>query len=410
MIPRNSRINAYGSGANALLNNRRHSRKIREKIIFVLFSIYFSIGILRASNIGFPYWTKFSQIFQLSSLILILVISFFRADNTHTRIRPTIWILFFVGIANLIITKHTFVLAFAILFFGFQKTNFHKLLKDYLTVLNIVFFFVVTLSMIGIIPIGISERENLIRYNLGFQTATLAPSIFFFIVLGHVYLHQKKTSFLYLFFAMVVSIMLYVFTNTRTGFYLTLSICILCLLNKIFSFKSIFRKRTKHSSFNIFIISVPLIALIAEFCLVGYYSTYTEMAFHLNESLSGRLSLTWNLLQTDGFSLFGKNIPSMVNSTYYQSDICYLYYGLNYGIIFMVFTVILEMLVIKKAIRTGDVWLWLAILFIIIDGIFEPYLLDPKYQIFTFIIIDDVLFKKKPSFNNAVARTRRRGE
>lgn len=371
-----------------------YSSEGEKKAIFVMFAIYFVTGILRSTNIDFPYWTTIGQLIQLSMLGLILLLSLLDVFQGFVKLHPIVWILLLTGVINFILTKHTFVLGFAILFLGFSNMNFKSLLKNYLIVLNVTFIAIVLCSLIGIIPIGTSERTDTIRYNFGFSTSTLAASIFFFIVLGHVYLNQKRTSYLYLLIAVAVAGIIYYFSDTRTGFFLTLFVCVLCALDKVIPFDEIFSRWTSHSVFNALIICIPLFVLILDFYLVHYYSTGTALAYRLDSIMSTRLSLSWNLVKTEGFSLFGKDIPRNVNGSYYQSDICYLYYGFNYGIVTMVFAVVSEMLMIRKSIKTKESWLCIVVMFLVLDGMFEPYLLDYKYQIFTFVLVDGFLSKK----------------
>lgn len=356
------------------------------RINFILFSVYFVIGILRGTNLDFPHWNSIAQVIQFGCLGIILIVVLIEYINAKIRLHPIAILFFLVGMMNLLVTKHTLILSFSVFFFGFANFDFKDLLKKYLIVLAVAFALIEIMAFTNIIPMGYSARTDMIRYNMGFKTSTLAPAIFFFLVLGLVYLLQEKIPVVLLLALLFVAILFYKLTDTRTGFYLTVALILLSFLYKFEAIRNLLGKVFQTKLIKILCLVFPLFILVIDFALVGYYSTFTPLAFKLNNLLSTRLSLSLNLIETYGFSLFGQIIPSTVQGEYYQSDICYLYYGLNYGILSLIMTLYLHIRTIHYGLKKNDVWLVLSLLFIVLDGIFEPYVLDYKYQIFCMIL------------------------
>lgn len=368
------------------LDINQNEAERENQINFILFSIYLVLGLLRGTNLDFPYWNTLAQIVQFGCLGVILIVVFVEYINSKIKLNPIGILFFLIGMLNLVVTKHTLILSFSIFFFGFANFEFKDLLKKYLLVLAVTFALIEILAFTNIIPMGYSARTDMVRYNMGFKTSTLASAIFFFLVLGLVYLLQERIPIILLLALFLISVVLYKLTDTRTGFYLTVFLLLLSFLYKFCTIRNILNKVFQTKLIKILCIIFPIFILIADFSLVGYYSTFTPLAFKLNNLLSTRLSLSLNLINTYGFSLFGQVIPSTFQGEYYQSDICYLYYGLNYGILSLLMTLYLHIKTIHYGLEKNDIWLVLSLLFVVLDGIFEPYVLDYKYQIFCMIL------------------------
>ena len=369
----------------------QNQAEIENRINFSAFSVYLIIGLLRATNLDFPHWSLVAQVLQFAMLFLILFVVFLEVINRKIRLKPIPLAFLAIGLVNALITRHTLILSFAIFFFGFSNCRFEKLIKGYLIVLGMTFFVIEVLAFLDIIPMAYSSRTDVLRYNMGFRTSTLAPAIFFFFALGLVYLLQERIPVFVLLALLLGSFLLYQLTDTRTGFFLTVLLVFLAYLYRFESIRSFSKKLFSMKWMKFLCIFFPVFILLFDFMLIGYYSTFTSLAFRLNRLLSTRLSLSLNLIKTYGFHLFGKKIPSIVNGEYYQSDICYIYYGLNYGILALVMTLYLHIKTIQYGLKRNDVWLVVSILFVVLDGIFEPYVLDYKYQIFTMAISPSLL-------------------
>lgn len=368
---------------------------ILNRIKFVCFAVYIVVGILRSTNIDFPGWTNFSQIIQFFFLFLSFAIVLYQSIRRQIKLNWVGVVLVATGLLSLWFSRHTFMLSFAVFFCAFTTMDFKKALKRYLIILSITLGLVVVLSLFNIIEMGGAERgAGISRINFGFKTATLPNTIFFFICLGFIYLKKQKTPWLVLLLFIIITSLLYYFTNTRTGFFLTIALCVGCATDKLFNLQKVFKKMTGSKFWLVLFVSLPILFLALDFGLIKYYSTLNEMAFTLNRFFSTRLSLSLNLIQKEGFSLFGKNIPSHIDGEYYQSDICYIYYGINYGLVSLFLTLLLESLCLYRAFKTKDMWLCIAMVFVLLDGVFEPYLLDIKYQILPFILSNYLLGKK----------------
>ena len=201
------------------LDINQNEAERENQINFIFFSIYLVLGILRGTNLDFPYWNTLAQIVQFGCLGVILIVVFVEYINSKIKLNPIGILFFLIGMLNLVVTKHTLILSFSIFFFGFANFEFKDLLKKYLLVLAVTFALIEILAFTNIIPMGYSARTDMVRYNMGFKTSTLASAIFFFLVLGLVYLLQERIPIILLLALFLISVVLYKLTDTRTGLY-----------------------------------------------------------------------------------------------------------------------------------------------------------------------------------------------
>lgn len=367
-----------------------------DKIFSFLFLLYSCLGILRSTNIDIEIIPILFRYTQLLCLALIGFISIYNLVNKRIKFNFLLFLLFLSGIVNFIVTKHTFVIAFTILFISFGCVNFDKMLKKLVFLMLAILFIVIILSFLGVIRSDITYREGgRTRNSLGFSAVTLPLTILMFSYLGFIYIYKKKYTFIAALFFGASAYFLYKQTLTRTGFYLIWVIIAFAILNRIFNVEKLFFKLLKLKVINFIYIMFPLIILVVDFYLIYLYNLQNDLSFRLDYIFTTRLSLTSNLIKVYGLNLFGSNIPQVdVYGNYFQSDICYLFYGLNYGLLFLGITIFLECYMLYIGYKTKDIYLIFVIFLSVVDGMFEPYLLDYKYQIFAFLLSGYLLTDK----------------
>lgn len=379
-------------------------------VLLEFISLYIIIGIWRNSTISYIIANIDTILLYIQMFSLISIVGIFLL---YKKMKIN-WVGIFsiiLGFINFIITKHTFVLGFAILFVAFSKLDFKTTTHKLNNRIKLTLIIIILLSLLDLIPNLVSFRiGNEARYQLGFTTATLPNSILMFIFLNDIYFYQDRLSIIRVLSYICLSFILHVITDTRTGFVLVIISAIFSLiLKKSNRFNRLLEFISKRKFLRFILCCIPIIILLVEIYLVYYYSFFTPLSFKLNELLSTRLSNTLSIYLKYGVSLFGQTIITYSEGMYLGSDICYFYYIFNYGILFVAITIILQSMILKKSLVANDRYLFICMIIILIDGIFEPYLLDYKYQFFTFVISANIFISKNNVTDHQIHRVPQKG-
>ncbi len=383
-----------------------------EKAVFFAFSIYAFIGILLSTNLSFSHWGRISKGIQFACLGVIGIAFLFLFFRGEIVIRPIAILLFVAGIGNFLTSRHTFILVFALLFCTFPILDFKKLIKYFAFELIFALLFVMLCSKVGIIENGIAYRGEKIRYTLGFGTTTLPLSILRFATMALFYTYQEKFSLWLVLIDFCLSLVLYYYTDTRTGLLLNTFILFVIRMDKCVPLREWFSSFSKSGLFRFLHYVLPFAILLVIFYAISRYRVDPVFSVKADGRLSGRLGFTSNLIDEYGFSLFGKKLNNFdAEGNYRGSDICYTFYGLNYGVLSLVCIIYLELKSFSYALRNKDFVLCFALLLILVDGIVEPYLADYKYQLFLFSVSAERMLspheKVKKAIQNPLTLARR---
>lgn len=361
-----------------------------EKITFGAFSLYAFIGILLSTNLTFSDWNMISKGIQFLCLGILGLVFLNLLFRRRIIIHPFAILLFIAGIGNFLTSRHTFILVFALLFCVFPYLNFKKRIRLFSFELLFSLVFVRLCSKVGIIENGIAFRGAKIRYTLGFGTTTLPLSILTFVSLAFFYTYREKFPVWLVLTDFGFSIILYYFTDTRTGLLLNTLVLFVVRLSKILPLRRWFFFWSDYSLFRVLHYLFPFFILFMIYYAISRYRVDPVFSVRADGRLSGRLGFTSNLIDEYGFSLFGKKLNNFdAEGNYRGSDICYTFYGLNYGLLSLGCIIWLELKAFAYAFRKKDLVLCFALLLILVDGIVEPYLADYKYQLFLFSVSSD---------------------
>ncbi len=373
---------------------------ITENNIKSFFLILFVVlGILRTSTINIPYFDSICKYIQITSLFILFIISFIDFIKKKIKLNLFIIILGMFSLINTIVTKHTFFLGFFVFYLSFINLDYKKAVFKLNISIIITTILIILLAITGVILNDTTTRgTDELRYLLGFKTSTLPCSILLFTLINFIIIYRDKLTWPFFLSYILFALLLYIITDTRTGFLLVILTSTIYLLSKntkIFNFIS---KFVNYKAVTVIIYLLPILIFILEASLVGIYYLENDLSFQLNKILSTRLSNTKYLIDNYSFSFFGKNIPTKLEDGFYiGSDLCYFNYLLNYGIISLLLTFYIQFNLIKKSYKSKDLILLLAIIMIIIDGFTEPYLLDYKYHFIAFISASELSLLKKSS-------------
>ncbi len=278
-----------------------------------------------------------------------------------------------------------------LLFFIFAARNTKKELVLYtvLVTVTIAFFTIIISSQLGIITDYLEINPNRIRYYLGFKYSLYGPCIFFNIVAIFIYLRKTRMTFLSFFILMSINIFLYIKTDSRLSFLITLLLILIAMALKYLKLDLVFSKRT----------DIYLLFFLTSIFFIGFgfvisyrYSSNIYFLSKINDILGNRLQLGKNAINTFGFSLFGRGIEFTGNGLnmygyksngyYNYVDNFYIHYAIQYGLLFLgLITMAISSLIIS-AKRKKDLYLALIVSVFAMKGFIDDLMLPLYYNSF----------------------------
>lgn len=262
------------------------------------------------------------------------------------------------------------------------------------------------LSQIGLIEDYIFYPELRARHSLGFEWASISPTVFLFCFLSYVYLKKEKVKLNEFFIIEIINIVLFILTDSRMPFIL------LTIMVLFFGFERMNKKRWKYSyKLKKSFLYLPFICFLLTLFASINYDSNNRIWKGLDLILSGRLRLQKKAYDLYGVSLFGNriewigySIKTIVNgaaeSSYNYVDSSYMQILFSYGIIFLIFTLCIYTNILKKAIGKKEYYTVWIIVFILIMSMTEPRLINLAYN--PFPILFSAKLKRSSSVKNEI--------
>lgn len=225
------------------------------------------------------------------------------------------------------------------------------------------------------------------RYGLGFAWCTTAPIVFYFIMLGYIYVRGRKFRWYEAVVLEAVNFWLYTQTNTRMSFFVS------TVFIAFFMIQSLWQNPWRIMAlFKGIWVAMPFICAIIS---IGASMLYVDSSLAWNKAdafFTGRLHLGYNAIQKYGFTLFGQNIKwigsSVLNATpsgYNYVDCSYLQIALNFGIIAIIAVLTIYSIAIYRACSANDYWLVFTLIFVLIHSLTEPRLYNFAFNTLSFV-------------------------
>lgn len=382
----------------------------RKKFLFVSLFIYCLIGVLRTSVIN---EIQVCSVLLNVLLILIAVILcfylFFDVIFRKIKITPFLIIGSLCAFCSLIFARNSIICFFIAFLFGLKDEDFNEIVKVVSLALFIGLVLVVFLSLIGCIESGVGHRGEQVRLKFGFVSATQSSIFFFLVCLIYNYFKKEKISYFVLLFEFIVNLAIYYFTDTRTGFALTLVIIFTSIILKLYA---LFKEKKKikggqdcktnesltcsdkvNKICSVIFALVPVLMVSAFGLLVYLYQFQSDFIIKINGILSNRLNLTYQAFLDRPLTLFGGVYNWEQNGQYIGVDSAIYYYLFNWGIIPTIFIMTVITYLFYKAFRERQYLLCFALLIMMCDGIIDRTLFDIRYNVFllSFISLDSRL-------------------
>lgn len=352
---------------------------------------YDSIGILVVKLVRY-----------LSYFFCVLSIVFKKPKFKH------LVILLFIELLLLLISiksEDKTMLLFSLILLAAYHVDEVKTIKIWLLVE--IFFVIITIifSQIGIYEDYIFSPNLRARHSLGFEWASISPTLLFHCILSYVYVYKENISYKVMILFGLFSLILFILTDSKAPFIYS----ILCIMFFLFEKKrNIFKKFIiKHKKL---IILMPLFCFLITFFITVIYDRTNQNWVLLNRIFSGRLWLQHNALDYFGYTLFGQpielvgySIKTITNGQaftgYNYVDCSYIQILLYYGVMFTFILLFGYMWFIKKNIDKFDFYTVWIIIMILLISLTEPRLINFAYNPFPILFFTKGVLSQNESIN-----------
>ena len=317
----------------------------------------------------------------LSAIITKIVVA---KDYVSYTARDKINLLMMGGLALVvsIMSDDRTPIHLLIIIVGAYGIKFEKIAKYILIGQGGAFGTILILSVIGIIPSEISYRisTDSVRLSLGFSYTTYPAILTYYFTSLYVYLRNKKLGFAEIILLLLVNVVMYFLTATRTEIILVALMLLGAVAIKMIN-KSLVERILSLAP----IVLLPLflgLSLITAY----YYDPGNSAMESMNSLLSGRLNLAHEAVSEYGIPLFGQSIEwhnwedkdvSTGEAEFNIVDNGYLSMLLNHGI---VLTAVILLGFIKISMDRRDPYLNLILCIMYVHMLLTPQMLQIIYD------------------------------
>ena len=278
-------------------------------------------------------------------------------------------------------TINTFLNVFIIIMSA-RNISFERIVRFIFIVSGLGFIITVSFAFVGVLNNSALIIENKKRYYLGFDYVSFASIYLVNIILSGFYIYtikrKKSLPWIYIVFAVMVDIFIYLLTSTRLTFGIVLMfICLYIIVEKLhiplFKEKRIWKI--------ISIVLFPVMGIIT--CWISYLYNSTDVKWIiLNKLLSNRLLLNKRALTVYGLKWFGQVIEFNTNfssgiDNYMYIDSGYMNLLIQYGIVAFIVVLTIYSFVFWNAMKREDNVLVIWLLCICIYNVVNGMLLNP---------------------------------
>lgn len=231
-------------------------------------------------------------------------------------------------------------------------------------------------------------RDENVRYSMGYLYPTFMPNFYFHLVLMYIYL-KKKLNIIEVILILVINNLIYIFTDTKSAYYLTIATVVLCYIYMKFNIYSVINgKLVKFIYFvtTVFFIIVPT-------WLSYIYNPNVNWHYELNKILTSRLSLGSTAIEKYGLSLFGDEIEWIVLEKawlwreYFYVDSSSLNMYLTYGMVFsLIIYILFYKVTSRKIMNNSNPVFFVVLIVLLIHSAFDPQFFEIRYNPFILLV------------------------
>lgn len=294
--------------------------------------------------------------------------------------------------------KNIFFLLFV--FWACRNLNISKMLKITFFTYTILFFAIITCSILKFIPDWLYLRGDLIRHSLGFYYSTVPIGVYLIIVLLFFYLKKNKYTYIELLFLELIAVLLYGYTNGRLGFYLNSLIIGIMFLKKTRLLHKIMEWGFIQKCLKVICYSLPFFFLILSLGISLLYNKEVPFLKKIDLILSQRIEYSQKALELYDITLFGEDLDwkgyagngildqeLVTKENYNYVDISYLRILLDNGLIITIIALCAFTYLLIKYEKKKDYTMLMIIFVLLIYGLVEPELINLSRNVFLLELI-----------------------
>ena len=259
---------------------------------------------------------------------VIKSIKIFKDNNSNNKY---FLIGFVISLLVLLIAKEKSPIILLFTLYANQNINLKSFYKKLYKLLFIAFFVIVLLSLFHIIPNWKYNRGPLVRYSLGFVYPTTMMSFYLLLVLLYCAIRSDNFNKFDVAILGVFNLYLYVLSNARMGFLLSIVILLYMLIKNNKKGIKVVNKIISNKIVKIIIIGLPSILFIMNMILnIGFINGNSKV-YKVNSILSNRIKYSSDATLEYGIEPFGEDIEWYGWGKYgYSKNIDYKNFKYNY--------------------------------------------------------------------------------
>lgn len=258
----------------------------------------------------------------------------------------------------------------------------NTILKTSITILSIGLTVVLFCCAIGILPDEMTARNpnisnSFIRHSFGFYHSNVLPLLVLYLESYYVFTKREKVKCSGLLLFTIVALILNLTNDSRNALYLSLILNGLVLFEKVLGFQRISKEIlyliTKYS---VLVMSIFSYAMMYLLLMGGIWDT-------IDTFFSGRFRLGIFKIRLVGIHF----INIMSNEAFFADGITldngYIYIILRYGLLFILFYILIAFFLVQKT--QGDIYALISLLIIFVANFVDNDLVD--YSFLPFILL-----------------------
>ena len=289
------------------------------------------------------------------------------------------------------------------LIYSLRDIPFSKVVKVAFIISIAMLFLVILSSKLGLIPDYIEFSATRVRHYLGFRYSLFPSTIMLNIIAISFFLKQETVSYQRLLILFLVSMYLYLETDSRLAF---ISSCLLLLAN--LAMKLIPTVIEKISLLlKLFTLTYFVNAYLSYWISKNYLSTSNAFLNHFfhqaNQFLGGRIYLSNRSLSLYGYGMLGQRIAWVGNGlsmqgerstdAYLYVDNLYIQILQHFGLIALIIILTLLTATLVKLLKKGQIVLSIILISLSFHALIDDLILNIYYNIF-WILIGSLIYRK----------------
>lgn len=359
-----------------------------------IYIIALALGIAGSLLLGtMSPWASHAMYLVRAGIILCIIKTIFIDRFTASEL-GTYAVCLGLAVLSYDSVRHGMLLVIPFIF-GAKDVDFKKIMKTYLVTVVLLLLMINALALFRKIPNLVFFRDGKPRNSYGFTYPTLEAAHIFYLLLAYAVYKKFKFNLFQDFMVAVLGYFIISRCDARLDAYLTFALLFVIICRKL-----LFKVMSK---LNDYVPAIVVIILVVGYLLLAKnYNPMSSTYFHLNTLLSNRLSLTQQGLMRYPVKLFGNHVQmqgfggyagqamaqtSWMARNYFYIDNSFAQILLINGSVLFIITLAVCTYVAWKNMKIKNYSFVLAIMFLIISGSIEAFLIQLSYNIFIVVIL-----------------------